>query len=141
MSKARKTHPTYETESFVIWEGEVSEYGFKSIGVKMNPPEFLNRQFTGKDLELVLEKFNDPKPQEGKELEDDTKILYMSMPTDKSKFGGAKGSDQNVGLHECYIKYQIQVKDGKGKHAGRRFANFVVKEIEVLQKDEEPEAA
>ena len=136
-----KAHKSKEltTEALVIWEGEPNAWHFKSIGVKMQPPGDLLAQFKGEELKLVKEKFLESKPTDASKNYDDADVpvAYFSLSTEGARYGATPGSEQTLTGKKCFIKYFAEIKPGTGKHAGKTFCNFRIREVEVLQSTDE----
>ena len=130
MAQTKKRLPRFEAEGAVIWEaGSYNKHGYKSVIVKTDPPKFLDKKFSKDEVEIIKKAFE---PQEGYE----DPAAFMAI---HEKW--TKGNDQEVLHQDCYLEYTIRIAPGKGNNSDKKYVNMLIKKIEVLQKEEEENAA
>ena len=128
MAQVKKKLPRFETEGAVVWSADgFNKQGYKSVLVKTQMPQFLDKKFSGEDLELVKKAFE---PREGYEEPGAFMAIHNKW---------TKGHEQEVLHSDCYIEYTIRVAPGK-KDPSIKYVNMLIKKIEVLQKEEEDAA-
>ena len=130
MAQVKQRLPRFETEGAILWAEEgYNQYGYKRVMVKTNPPQFLNKKFSGDDLKLVKEAYKESKDQDGKVVEGEN-IVFMAI---HEKW--TKGNEQEVVGNNCYLEYNIKVNPSK-KDPEKKFVNMLIKKVEVLQEED-----
>ena len=129
--KGKKAAPKFEGEGTVIWESDegFNKWGYKDILVKINPPKFLDKKFSGDDLKLIKDSYKPAKEDEG------AHVVYMSVHNKRTE-----GHEQEPVGKAVYLEYSIVINTSK-KDPSKKFANKYVRKLEVLQSDDEAEAA
>ena len=128
--KGKKAAPKFEGEGTVVWQTEgFNDWGYKEVLVKIEPPKYLDKKFSGDDLKVIKESY---KP----DRDDDTShVVYMSIHNKRTV-----GADQEPVGKKVYLEYSIVVNASK-KDPSQKFANKYIRKLEVLQSDDEAEAA
>ena len=131
MAQVKKRLPRFETEGAILWAEEgYNDFGYKRVMVKTNPPQFLDKKFSGDDLKLVKEAFKESKDQDGTVIQGEN-IAFMAI---HEKW--TKGNEQEVVGNNCYLEYNIKVNPSK-KEPKKKFVNMLIKKVEVLQEEDE----
>ena len=149
----KKALPKFEAEGVVLWEKpEYNNYGYKDVLVQVDVPNFLNKKFPNVEhLKYIKHAF---KPGED---EPEKTVTFMSM---NEKW--TKGSDLEPVGKQVYVKFTIKVNvnkkydpqaetvfmDNSKKRSDdnkdinpKYYVNMYLKEIDVLQDEDEAAAA
>lgn len=130
--KGKKAAPKFEGEGTVVWAAdEFNQWGFREVLVKIDPPKYLDKKFSADDVKVIL---SDDSYRPDRE-DPDAKLAYMSIHKKRTV-----GSDQEPVGKKVYLEYSIVVNASK-KDPSRKFANKYIRKIEVLQEDDNAEAA